>query len=89
MISKSSFGVSPAWIDSTPEAPALNLFTNLFLPFKLLLEAFPLGRLPRSTKLLAATGGWPCLNLVLPWVFLTHLPPQWALSLIRPPLPRG
>lgn len=82
-ISKCSFGVSPAWIGDTPETPALNLFTNLFISsFKLLLKASPPGCLPRSTKLLAATGGWPSLNLVLPWVFLTHLPPQWALSLV-------
>lgn len=83
MITKCSFGVLPVWIGSVPETPALNLFTNLFRSsFKLLLKASPLGSLPRSTKLLAASVGWPCLNPVLPWVFLTHLPPQWALSLV-------
>lgn len=84
MITKCSSGVLPVWIGSVPETPALNLFTNLFRSsFKLLLKASPLGSLPRSAKLLAASVGWPCLNLVLPWVFLTHLPPQWALSLVR------
>lgn len=86
MISKGSFGAPPAWIGSTPQTPALNLFTSLFLSsFKLLLKASPLGSLPRSTKLLAATRDWPCLNLVLPWVFLTHLthlPPPRALGLV-------
>lgn len=83
MISKGSSGAPPAWIGSTPQTPALNLFTSLFLSsFKLLLKASPLGSLPRSTKLLAATRGWPCLNLVLPWVFLTHLPPPRALGLV-------
>lgn len=67
MISKGSFGALPGWIGSTPQTPALNLLTNLFLPsFKLLLKASPLGSLPRSTKPTAATRGWPCLNLVLP-----------------------
>lgn len=83
MISKVSFGALPAWIGSPPQTPTLNLFVSLFFSsFKLLLKASPLGSLPRSTKLLAATGGWPCLNLVLPWVFLTHRPPQRALGLV-------
>lgn len=83
MTSKVSSGALPARIGSTPQTPTLNLFTSLFLSsFKLLLKASPLGSLPRSTKLLAATGDWPCLNLVLPWVFLTHLPPQRALGLV-------
>lgn len=90
MITKCSSGVWPAWIGSVPETPALNLFTNLFpSSFKLLLKASPLGSLPRSTKLLAASVGWPCLNRVLPGVFLTHLPPQRALSLVRHSQPLG
>lgn len=92
MITKCSSGVWPVWIGSMPETPALNLFTNLFLsPFKLLLKASPLGSLPRSAKLLAASVGWPCLNLVLPGVLLTHLPPRSATpshqAKLLPPLP--
>lgn len=73
-ISKCFFGALPAWIGGMPEPPALNLFTNLFLsPFKLLLKA-SLGSLPRPTKPLAASLGWPCLNLAPPWVSLTQPP---------------